>query len=1441
LNHAPVLDTSGSSTLPPVNQSAGENPGSLIATIAGNRITDADSTAQRGIAVIRADNTFGNWQFSTDNGVTWLAVADTYIGGASVWSSRLLLADAQTRIRFVPLAGWHGTAEMNYRAWDQTDGRANGGLSATGETGGTSPFSTATESVTVSVVPPVGLSSEVVPEHAPLGTVVGSLFMDGNSASGSTYRLVSGPGDTGNRLFTIVGNQLRTASTTFDYSTGPWTYTFRVQATAPGGTTTEQVVRVYVANDNQAPTEILLSAATLAESSPAGTTVATLGVEDPDTYDRFSYQLVSGAGSDDNASFVIRNDLLTSNVSFDHHRQDTYRIRVRATDQGGLWVEQAFVLTVLANGPTTNLTPYRVFTWNYPEQESSYVLHTWNDGIDPGAGNTYWRRPDLAAKAFLAFPAGQRALLVQPADLLPDGTAITSHPADAIYDPAQDADAGAVAYWGPWFSHGLQAAREQVTHYFQTLKDGGLTSLDALMLDWEGYSLSFWPAVASPAGRIRAIRADPRYAEFAAQFEAAFPEMFPPGEHFDLNVFWADGDWRLQGQQGLQALYYWSSFMQSWYDRALNDAIYEAARSVFPGVVCGNFGVSGSSVADAVQQGINWPQMAINGMWADITAPALYDDIGRLGLGEVWNDPYRNFQLIVNATRSSVRQYPNLPVIPWLANRSYTAGNPSIVPVANTDYWQEMLIHTMLSTGSTNAFCFNSTLVSTTGTHWTYDADVPAFESVLSSLEQLAPRGFYRDHPLDLLSYADGFSVSYATTDTGRIVGRVTFNSATSRATFRVGSLSLTVDRGAGIPAGDPLPLGQFFVIDPPAAVGDTYHLAQGSTLVISAAGVLANDADPAGRPLQAAIVSHPAHGALSLAADGSFTYTPNAGFWGSDRFTYQATNGAAFSPAVPVQVAVRPQLRLAMAGPSDGFQGVPGQPRTFTLSILDGGASGQIAPFNYRIRWGDGSEQVVAGDATSVSHAFVSSGSFTPWVVAESVDGPLSEAMAGPRLVITALENQGPNLAVGGAANADEFRLAQLATPGSFSVSVNASSYGTRAVSGAGRILVFGDANDRLTITGTSRVDSFLLTTDAVALNGVTVQVLGGQSLVLDGYAGTDTLVGPDRNNTWQLTGSLSGTLNSLIAFKGIENVSGGSRDDRFQLAGTSTGIRIDGREGNNTLDYGAVNAAIAINVGTSTANLITRFYNIQAFVGGLNGRSTLRSGAGTNTWILDGPGAGSLNGARFSGFRDLIGGTGSDTISVRNAGRLEGTVDGGGGADVLDYSLYTRGGVRIDLRAGTASAIAQARNIRVVVGTSAADTLIAGSQPTVLIGDAGDDTLTGGSARSLLIGGQGDDRLTATTGETILFGGRTVYYNEETKVLDVSAIDTILQQWGKAVAYASRIASLWPTWVNATTFLAERNARDQLFGGAAQDWYLTPAGNTAPTAKSNETVTFL
>ncbi len=64
-------------------------------------------------------------------------------------------------------------------------------------------------------------------------------------------------------------------------------------------------------------------------------------------------------------------------------------------------------------------------------------------------------------------------------------------------------------------------------------------------------------------------------------------------------------------------------------------------------------------------------------------------------------------------------------------------------------------------------------------------------------------------------------------------------------------------------------------------------------------------DRDPAGRPLSAELVTGPAHGNLTLNADGSFCYTPHRDFNGSDRFTYRATNGLNASDATEVTITV--------------------------------------------------------------------------------------------------------------------------------------------------------------------------------------------------------------------------------------------------------------------------------------------------------------------------------------------------------------------------------------------------------------------------------------------------------------------------------------------------------------------------------------------------------
>ena len=77
-----------------------------------------------------------------------------------------------------------------------------------------------------------------------------------------------------------------------------------------------------------------------------------------------------------------------------------------------------------------------------------------------------------------------------------------------------------------------------------------------------------------------------------------------------------------------------------------------------------------------------------------------------------------------------------------------------------------------------------------------------------------------------------------------------------------------------------------------PVAVDDAYTIGYNLSLNQSSVnGVLANDTDANGNgtlSVQTTPVVGPTNGSLTLNADGSFTYTPNAGYTGSDSFTYR-------------------------------------------------------------------------------------------------------------------------------------------------------------------------------------------------------------------------------------------------------------------------------------------------------------------------------------------------------------------------------------------------------------------------------------------------------------------------------------------------------------------------------------------------------------------------
>jgi CSLREA domain-containing protein len=96
-------------------------------------------------------------------------------------------------------------------------------------------------------------------------------------------------------------------------------------------------------------------------------------------------------------------------------------------------------------------------------------------------------------------------------------------------------------------------------------------------------------------------------------------------------------------------------------------------------------------------------------------------------------------------------------------------------------------------------------------------------------------------------------------------------------------------------------------VNDAPVGVDNTYSFFEDVSLSVSTPGVLGNDTDIDSDTLVAELVSNPANGSLTLNANGSFTYTPQANFNGADSFSYRVGDGKTHSSPATVTLTVNP------------------------------------------------------------------------------------------------------------------------------------------------------------------------------------------------------------------------------------------------------------------------------------------------------------------------------------------------------------------------------------------------------------------------------------------------------------------------------------------------------------------------------------------------------
>jgi hypothetical protein len=163
-NTAPVLDATQSPVLATISTTAtaptnGNTTAGVLVSSLVTGVSDADSGATQGIAITAAAS--GTLYYSLNGGTTWLSIASTSLTNTN---ALLLAADANTRVYFQPTTLTAGTTAgaLTFRAWDMTQHITEGVLADTAANGGKAQFSTTTDTVALTVVNPVAMSSVAI-------------------------------------------------------------------------------------------------------------------------------------------------------------------------------------------------------------------------------------------------------------------------------------------------------------------------------------------------------------------------------------------------------------------------------------------------------------------------------------------------------------------------------------------------------------------------------------------------------------------------------------------------------------------------------------------------------------------------------------------------------------------------------------------------------------------------------------------------------------------------------------------------------------------------------------------------------------------------------------------------------------------------------------------------------------------------------------------------------------------------------------------------------------------------------------------------------------------------------------------------------------------------------------------------------------------------------
>ena len=176
-----------------------------------------------------------------------------------------------------------------------------------------------------------------------------------------------------------------------------------------------------------------------------------------------------------------------------------------------------------------------------------------------------------------------------------------------------------------------------------------------------------------------------------------------------------------------------------------------------------------------------------------------------------------------------------------------------------------------------------------------------------------------------------------------------------------------------------------------PEAVDDAVFTSQDMVIMLAAdEGVLVNDTDPNGDPLTVTAfdAASTAGGTVVVADDGGLGYTPPAGFWGPDTFTYTVEDGAGEAASATVTVYVAPVL-IPLADVTAGMGGF----------VMDGEAADARSGYSVSGAGdvnGDGLDDLLVGAAGATPNGDNSGRSYVVFGKADTAAVELSAITAG-------------------------------------------------------------------------------------------------------------------------------------------------------------------------------------------------------------------------------------------------------------------------------------------------------------------------------------------------------------------------------------------------------------------------------------------------------------